>query len=177
MPPQIIPRPCERIDMTEMLEKRKRTIGSLVNGIAENILFALFTVMVVIVFINVVARYVFNSSIIESEEIARYCFVWASLVGAVLALGGNEHIGVDFVVKMLPKRARKVVLIVANLCVLALTAICAWYGYVLAETTFGWPSPATRIPYGYVGMVVPISFAAMFVIVLFKTIAVARSDK
>lgn len=156
-------------------EKKRRSFGEILNVAAENVLFVLFTTMVVVVFVNVVARYVFNSSIIESEELARYCFVWASLLGAVLALNDNEHIGVDMAIKKLPPAARKIVLVFANLLILILTGICAWYGYVLAESTFGWPSPATRIPYGIIGLIIPISFLAMFVIVLKKTVALVRS--
>ena len=160
--------------MSENPEKKKRTLGGIVNDIAENLLFVLFTAMVVIVFINVVARYVFNSSIVESEELARYCFIWASLIGAVLALNNNEHIGVDMVVKKFSPGAQKVILVIANVFVLTLTGICTIYGYTLAESTFGWPSPATRIPYGYIGIIVPISFLAMSVTVIKNTIVILR---
>ncbi len=158
-------------------KRSQPNFGERLNTIAENILFVLFTVMVFVVFVNVVARYIFNSSIIESEEIARYSFVWASLLGAVLALNENEHIGVDLVVRKLPASLRKFVLVFANLCILFFTGICTWYGYVLAESTFGWPSPATRIPYGIIGLIIPISFLAMFIIVIRKTIGLLRSEK
>jgi len=161
--------------MSEISEKKRPAFGKALNNAAENVLFVLFAGMVVIVFVNVVARYIFNSSIVASEELARYFFVWASLLGAVFALNEGGHIGVDLVVKKLPPRLRKVVLVFASVCVMGLCGVCVWYGYILAESTFDWPSPATGIPYGIVGLIIPITFAAMFVIVLQKTVALLRS--
>ncbi len=161
--------------MSEIPEKPRSALGKMLNDAAENLLFVLFAGMVVIVFINVVARYVFNNSLTASEELARYAFVWASFLGAVFALNEGGHIGVDLVVKKLPPALRRGVLVFANVCVLVLAGICVWYGYVLAESTFSWPSPATGIPYGIVGLIIPITFAAMFVIVLRKTVAEFRS--
>jgi TRAP-type C4-dicarboxylate transport system permease small subunit len=161
--------------MSEISEKTRPAFGKALSRAAENLLFVLFAVMVFIVFVNVVARYVFQSSIVESEELARYSFVWASFLGAVFALNEEGHIGVDMVVKKLPPSLQKVVLVFAYLCMLVFSALCVWYGYVLAESTFGWPSPATGIPYGYVGLIVPITFAAMLVIVIRKLVAQFRS--
>ena len=160
--------------MGDNLDKKKRTGGEIINNIAENVLFVLFSIMVVIVFLNVIVRFVFNGSIVESDELARYCFIWASLLGAVLALNGGEHIGVDMVVKKFSPAIQKALLIIANLFILIFTGICAWYGFILAQSTFGWPSPATKIPYGVIGLIVPISFLAMFFITVKNTIVLVR---
>jgi len=161
--------------MSEIPEKQRPAFGKFLSDAAENLLFVLFAVMVVVVFVNVVARYVFDSSIIASEELARYTFVWASFLGAIFVLNEDGHIGVDLVVKKLPSALRRVVLVFANVCMLALAGVCTWYGYILAESTFGWPSPGMGIPYGIIELIIPISFAAMFVIVLRKTVAQFRS--
>jgi len=156
--------------MKENHTKKTKSFGDYIRDVSENLLFGLFTLMVIIVFINVVARYVFNSSIVESEEIARYCFIWASLIGAVLALEKGEHISVDFVVKMLPPAIQKWTLVAGNVLIMILAGISIRYGWILAASTFGWPSPATRIPYGYIGLIIPITFLAMFVILIRNTV-------
>ena len=46
-------------------------------------------VMVVLVFGNVVLRYVFNSGITMSEELSRWLMVWLTFLGAIVAL--REH--------------------------------------------------------------------------------------
>jgi TRAP-type transport system small permease protein len=64
--------------------------------------------MVVMVFGNVVMRYAFNSGIQVSEEMSRYCFVWLTYLGAMVAMREGGHLGVDSMIKALPLGGKKV---------------------------------------------------------------------
>src|SRR5215472_17987410 len=44
-----------------------------------------------ILFAGVVSRYVFNSPIIWTDELANFLFLWLSMIGTVVALRGNGH--------------------------------------------------------------------------------------
>ena len=59
-------------------------------------------VMVVLVFGNVVLRYIFNSGIAMSEELSRWLLVWLTFLGAIVALRQHAHLGVDTLVRALP---------------------------------------------------------------------------
>ena len=50
------------------------------------VIVALLAAMVVLVFGNVVLRYVANSGITVSEELSRWFFVWMTFLGAVVGL-------------------------------------------------------------------------------------------
>ena len=53
-------------------------------GALENmVIAALVVVITVVTFAQVVSRYVFSDSILWSEEVARYLFVWITLVGGI----------------------------------------------------------------------------------------------
>jgi TRAP-type C4-dicarboxylate transport system permease small subunit len=67
-------------------------------------LVALLAGMVVMVFGNVVLRYLFNSGIDVSEELSRYFFVWLTFIGAVVVMRENGHLGVDSLVGALARR-------------------------------------------------------------------------
>ena len=47
--------------------------------------------MIVMVFGNVVLRYAFNSGITISDEMSRYCFVWLTYIGAMVAIFRGGH--------------------------------------------------------------------------------------
>ncbi len=64
--------------------------------------------MVVMVFGNVVMRYAFNSGIQVSEEMSRYCFIWLTYLGAMVAMREGGHLGVDSLIKALPLGGKKV---------------------------------------------------------------------
>jgi TRAP-type transport system small permease protein len=70
--------------------------------------------MVVMVFGNVVLRYGFNSGIVFSEEMSRFCFIWLTYIGAMVAMREGGHLGVDTLVKWLPIRGRKVCLFLSE---------------------------------------------------------------
>jgi len=52
----------------------------------EYVIAGLLALMVVLVFGNVVLRYVFNSGITMSEELSRWLFVWLIFLGAIIAM-------------------------------------------------------------------------------------------
>ena len=64
----------------------------------EAVLATLLLAMVLMVFGNVVLRYVFNSGIVVSEELSRFCFVWLTFIGAIVAVRDDAHLGMDNVV-------------------------------------------------------------------------------
>jgi len=76
--------------------------------------------MVIMVFGNVVLRYAFNSGITVSEEMSRYCFIWLTYIGAMIAMREGGHLGVDTLVKHLPVMGKKVCLFASE----ALMLLC-----------------------------------------------------
>ncbi len=74
--------------------------------------------MVVMVFGNVVLRYGFNSGITVSDEMSRYCFIWLTYIGAMVAMRDGAHLGVDTLIRRLPRLGRKVCFVLNQLLML-----------------------------------------------------------
>src|SRR5215216_7284315 len=86
------------------------------------VLIALFlAIMVVLVFGNVVLRYVFNSGIAVSEEVSRWLFVWLTFLGAIVALKEHGHLGSDMLVSRLPVAGKKALAVAAQVLMLYAT--------------------------------------------------------
>jgi TRAP-type transport system small permease protein len=82
--------------------------------------------MVVMVFGNVVMRYFFNSGILVSEELSRYAFIWLTMVGAMVAMRENGHLGVDTLVRKLPMAGKKTCFLISQLLMLFCNALFFW---------------------------------------------------
>lgn len=80
-------------------------------------------VMVVLVFGNVVLRYVFDSGITVSEELSRWIFVWVTFLGSVVALHQHAHLGTDFLVAHLPRAGKVACLLVGYLLMIGTCAL------------------------------------------------------
>ena len=72
------------------------------------IIAASLALMVVLVFGNVILRYGFNSGITVSDEMSRYCFIWLTYIGAMVAMREKGHLGVDTLVLRLSLTGKKV---------------------------------------------------------------------
>lgn len=87
--------------------------------VLEGILAVLIAVLSCIVFINVILRYGFESSILSVDELSRYLFVWLTFIGAIVAFMDNAHVQVTFVVeKLSPANQRRLSLLTHSLILL-----------------------------------------------------------
>jgi len=86
----------------------------------------LLTAMVLMVFANVLLRYGFNSGLLVSEELSRYCFVWLTFVGAVLTFHEHGHMGIETVVQRFGRRGRLVCMALANSIIVGCSALFFW---------------------------------------------------
>lgn len=127
--------------------------------------------MVIMVFGNVVLRYTMNSGILVSEEMSRYCFIWLTYIGAMVAMREKGHLGVDTLVRHLPVRGKKLCLFLSESLMLlcnALFFLGTWKMHELQVTNV---SPVVGISmiwiYG-IGYVVAAVMALMNLNMLFK---------
>ena len=82
--------------------------------------------MVIMVFGNVVLRYGFNSGITISDEMSRYCFIWLTYIGAMIAMREGGHLGVDTLVKVLPLAGKKFCVFLSEVLMLGCNALFLW---------------------------------------------------
>ena len=85
----------------------------------ETILVVLLVVMSVLMFVNVVLRYVFKSGIIWSDEVCRYCFVITAFLAVPYCIRKRNLMRMDSVQKALPFKARFIVEAVVNAIIVA----------------------------------------------------------
>ena len=71
-------------------------ISDIFDSINKLLLVVVLSAMAVVVFLQVIFRYALNLPLFWTEEFARYCLVWASLLGAGIAFKRGEHIAVTF---------------------------------------------------------------------------------
>jgi TRAP-type C4-dicarboxylate transport system permease small subunit len=120
-------------------------------------------IMTIMIFLQIIFRYVFKAPLSFSEELARYMFVWSVAMGSALALRKRKHIGVEVFVQWLPARFRDRVEIVCGLLNLLFFGLLVWYGFVMVGETMDQQSPALLLPMGYVYLAIPSSGIVLFV--------------
>ena len=80
---------------------------SVIESLVEKLMAVALTLIVLLIFSNVVGRYLMGTSFAGAEELSRLLFVWLVFLGAILALRRRAHLGVELVQARLPRWARK----------------------------------------------------------------------
>lgn len=130
-------------------------------------------IMVVLVFGNVVLRYFFNSGITWSEEMSRYLFVWLTFLGAIGAYQNKEHLGVDMVVKRLPRGAKKIVLLISDLLIMFVLVLILDGSWKMTMMNIDSVTPAVGMPLALVygtGILVGVSMATITINNMYRII-------
>ncbi|GAA0724653.1 hypothetical protein GCM10008905_18940 [Clostridium malenominatum] len=129
------------------------------NKAEEYLLVGSLAFTVIIVFIQVVMRYVFNSSLSWSEELCRYIFIWQVWLGASLAFRDKQHISIEMVRDKLTGRAKAIYNMIGNIITLAFNIFLVNYGFQLVDKMIqrGVLSSGMRIPLYLVYLSVPLS--------------------
>ena len=100
----------------------------------ETVIAVLLGLMTLITFANVVARYVLNSNILWALELTVFLFAWLVLIGVSYCAKHTLHIGVDVVVRALPKGPQKIVSLIA-------VAACLAFSILLLKGAWDYWSP------------------------------------
>jgi TRAP-type C4-dicarboxylate transport system permease small subunit len=141
-------------------EKKQR---SLFTKCFNVLVFVVMLSMVLMIFLNASARYLFNTGWPISEELSRFAFVWVSVLGSILAYNENKHVGVDVLINALHGLPRLIVLLIGDavvLTILGLLLVGSWR-YFLATALL--KSPASGIPMGVITVTSLVLAAAMLV--------------
>jgi len=127
-------------------------------SIVNLILGTLLGVLALLMFSQVISRYIFNYSITWSEEFPRILLVWIVFFGLV-TVPYKEHLTIDLL------NINKVVTAFGYVIVLIVTCLCIYYGYILCIKIKFQVFPVTNIPRFVQYLALPASYS--FFLLLF----------
>lgn len=133
---------------------------SLLNEIEKIICAVIFMAMTVLGFVNVVVRYLSNSSFAATQEILLNGFLLITVFGAAIAARRGEHLAVTLFTDLLPAQARRLAVFLATLLSVVLLLVSAWFCLSLVQNQHesGVVSPGLQIPLWYYSIGVPAGF-------------------
>ena len=138
-------------------------MADFIHRITVPIIFFFSSVMFLAVIAQVVFRYVLTHPLPWSEELARYLMIWVACLASSEAYRMKSHVGIDFIVKLMPPVFKKVVVQFAHLSIFVLMAVITWQGVKLSWLLMEQASPALEIPMSIPYLAVPVgSFLIAF---------------
>lgn len=122
-----------------------RLLNALFKGIEILISIAL-AVMIILVFTNVILRFIFDTGFAWSEEVARISFIYLVYLGSVEAMRDNRHLMIDSILIRLSPAGQKLLytLIQVLIICLMISLTMGSYGLMLQNYHNKWV--ATGLP-------------------------------
>lgn len=114
-------------------------LGRAVDKFEENAIAAILGVMTLLTFVNVVRRYVFNTSLIWSLEVVLVLFSWLVLFGISYGFKVTAHLGVDAVINIVPRGWARALGVLAAL-------VCVAYGLLIFKGAWDYWAPFADLP-------------------------------
>ena len=147
-------------------------IGKIWDHLEEIFLVPSIVFNVVLIFMQVVLRYVFGNSLSWSEELARYLFVWQTWIGASYAARNRSHLRITMVKDKLSPSAQVKLELAVTAIWIGFAIYVAVKGYSLAQKVhmFNQRSSALRIPMAYAHLAAPVGCTLMVIRLLENTL-------
>jgi TRAP-type C4-dicarboxylate transport system permease small subunit len=127
----------------------------LVGRIEAVALAAMVAAITAVTFLQVFTRYVTADPFIWTEEVARYLFVWITMVGAAAAVRTHGHFGLDILRHYLPP-LRPVLGFMTMVIVLAFLALLLYTGIAETQQATLQISPALQVRMHWAYLALPV---------------------
>jgi TRAP-type C4-dicarboxylate transport system permease small subunit len=138
---------------------------------------ALFAVLTIAVFVQVVARYVFNQPPTWTEELARFCQVWIVLLAASICVRKGSHLSVDYLGPALGARGRRAVAAITGCLIAVYAAVVMIWGVRLMLIGSLQTSPAMQWNMALVYLVFPVAGGLMLLESMLATLRRVRGGE
>ena len=123
--------------------------------------FIVFWTLLIIVFIQFFSRYVLNSSLSWTEEIARYLLILLGFVGSVTCIRKRSHIYLEFFYRFLPPTLVKWIVIIVSFINTVFFTYAGVLSIELARRTHHQSMTSIDLPKGIIYWIVAASCFAM----------------
>ena len=132
-------------------------------------------VMVLVILLQVIARYLFNHALPWPEELGRFLFAWIVFLGTVAVIQADEMLNLDLVFRWIPKSAAAGLRLLVSLVVFVFLLVMVKGGYELMIRQASQRSVGLEISMGIVYFVIPFGTLLMALIMFLRILRMLRA--
>lgn len=129
------------------------------------LLLVFYTLVVVVIGVEVIRRFVLSFSSIWGEEIARFAFIYLTWIGASAGVKNRSHIRIDVIYSWVPERHHVWLYVLADVATMAFAVVALYYSLIPIITSISFDSvtDGLRINRSFFLVAVPLGFTMTLV--------------
>lgn len=153
-------------------------ISPLRRGIIETLKWmsiAIFTVLVLVVLWQVIARQLLGQPSTWSTTVAQYMLVWLTLFSMAFVFAERGHVAVDIVSRLAPPAVQKILAVLVDLAIALFAGLgLVWGGIRGVFLTWTQAIPGLPLTIGHMYLALPVCGAIVLVVAVLDLIEAAR---
>ena len=134
--------------------------------------FFLYTLLTVIIVVEVFRRYALDSATSYGEEVARYAFIWLAYLAAARGVKNRTHLSIDILRDMCSRTVKFALFMLSDFCFLVLALIIIWTGarFVMTTIEFDQHFTGINLPLWLAVAAVPVGWGMIAIRVIQRSI-------
>jgi len=155
-----------------LLEKLKHILDIVLEWSA----IIIFSIIFLVVLLQIAFRYFLNSPLVWTEELSRYLFIWISFLGWVFATRNGSHIRISALLDAMPKSIRQALSLINDIFVIVLAVIMTWQGIIMTARSTSVPTITLFFSFALVYAAVPISSIFIILYTVLQLLGIGKSN-
>ena len=139
---------------------------------------AMLALLIILTVLGVFFRYALNKPFTWLEEVQLACMVWITFSAAGAAFRYGNHVAIEMVVDLFPKKVQKIIeVLIAIIVTVVLLYFCyKSIAYIQVFLKSGRSTPMLRIPYAVIYGIAPVMSILMLVSYYYSLITNVKSE-
>ena len=151
------------------MEKKENKASAILMNIDIVVASIILAILIVLTFLGVVWRYIFNAPFTWLEEVQTSCMVWIVFAGAGAAFRSGNHVAIEMIVDLMPKSMQKIVVVIGYLFMQSI-------GFIQVFVKSGRSTSMLKIPYSWVYGIAIVSYFDMIISYFYALIHGVKSE-
>jgi len=160
------------------MEKKENKVISILANLDIAVASVILTVLIVLTFLGVVWRYIFNNPFTWLEEVQTSCMVWIVFAAAGAAFRSGNHVAIEMIVDLMPAKMQKVMEWLISIVVVVVIGYLfkQSIGFIQVFIKSGRATSMLKIPYSAVYGIAIVSYIDMIISYFYSIIKGVKSE-
>ena len=147
------------------MEKKENKASAILMNIDIVVASIILAILIVLTFLGVVWRYIFNAPFTWLEEVQTSCMVWIVFAGAGAAFRSGNHVAIEMIVDLMPKSMQKIMEILISIVVVVVIGYLFMQsiGFIQVFVKSGRSTSMLKIPYSWVYGIAIVSYFVLII--------------
>ena len=160
------------------MEKKENKASAILMNIDIVVASIILAILIVLTFLGVVWRYIFNAPFTWLEEVQTSCMVWIVFAGAGAAFRSGNHVAIEMIVDLMPKSMQKIMEILISIVVVVVIGYLFMQsiGFIQVFVKSGRSTSMLHIPYIVVYGISLFSYVDMVISFIYSILHGVKSE-